>query len=66
MPLNIDIRRDPWYQRGEKRGEVRGEHKATERMAKSMLKDGCPEDTVAKYTGLSLDQVLAIKKRIRD
>lgn len=46
--------------RGEVRGEARGEHKKAIEIARNMLADSLPPDTVSKLTGLSADEVMEL------
>ena len=42
---------------GLEKGKEEGEHNAKIETAKNMLKDGLPKEVVAKYTGLSVEDV---------
>ena len=48
-------------QRGEDRGQTKGEEKATIRIAKNLLSSGLSVDMIAKNTGLTIEQVEALK-----
>ena len=52
------------YNRGRREGEVQGMEKGAERkaveIARQMLSDGMPAETVAKYTGLTADEIAAL------
>jgi hypothetical protein len=53
MALNIDIKDDTLYQLGEEKGQ--------EKAALNMLKEGFPQETVARLTELPLERVLQLK-----
>jgi len=46
-----------YYNVGYEEGEAQGIAEANAKTAKAMLADGMPEETVAKYLSLSIDQV---------
>ena len=48
--------------RGEARGETRGERNKAIEIARNMLAENLPEDTVSKLTGLSVSDVTALAK----
>ena len=49
---------------GEKRGEKRGAQNARIENAKAMLTNGLAVEMVAKFSGLSVEQVLAVKSQL--
>jgi predicted transposase/invertase (TIGR01784 family) len=49
--------------RGIALGEERGELKKARETARTMLADGVPIATVSKYTGLSLEEIEALKNK---
>jgi hypothetical protein len=63
MPLNIDITKDPWFKRREKRGEKHNK----ELTALNILKVGeLSEAKIAMYSGLSIEEVVELKKRLEN
>ena len=48
---------------GIQQGMQQGEQHRSYVIAESMVRDGLPEPTVAKYTGLALEQIIALKKK---
>lgn len=49
-------------QQGIHQGMQQGIHQGGRMIAQNMLRDGLPEATISKYTGLELEQVIALKK----
>jgi predicted transposase YdaD len=47
--------------RGEAKGEARGEAKGKFEVARSMLADGLPAETIRKYTGLDESSILSLR-----
>ena len=47
--------------KGEARGEARGMAEANRKTARAMLADGMPEETVAKYSSLPIEEVRKLK-----
>ena len=43
--------------KGEIRGEMKGRKEGKEEIARKMKADGLPNDLIAKYTGLSADEI---------
>ena len=53
----FEIERDILYIKGEISGEIKGEIKGKLEIAKGMKEDGFPFPQIAKYTGLSIDEI---------
>ena len=49
------------FEEGEARGEARGMAEANRKTARAMLADGMPEETVAKYSSLPIEEVRKLK-----
>lgn len=49
--------------RGKVEGRVEGEAIKAVAIAENMLKDGLPEDTIVKYTGLSVNEIRELKNK---
>ena len=49
------------FEEGEARGEARGMAEANRKTARAMLADGMPEETVAKYSSLHIEEVRKLK-----
>ena len=49
------------FEEGEARGEARGMSEANRKTARAMLADGMPEETVAKYSSLPIEEVRKLK-----
>ena len=47
--------------KGLKRGRAEGSHSAKLEMARSMIADNFPDSTIAKHTGLSLEEIQKLK-----
>ena len=58
MTTERDIRNQIRY--AEKKGMEKGMEKGVEKVAREMLKDNVPIETIAKYSGLTEDQVRAL------
>ncbi len=46
---------------GEKRGRAEGSHAKAVEMARSMIEDNFPDSTIAKHTGLSVEEIQKLK-----
>lgn len=53
-----------WFQQGIKQGIEQGSIQSTEQIALNMLKNGEPAEKVALYTGLSIEKIAFLNKRI--
>ena len=51
-----------YEKKAEARGEVRGEARVMTKTAVNMLRDGFSIDLISKYSGLSFEQVMALKQ----
>ena len=58
MTTERDIRNQIRY--AEKKGLEKGMEKGVEKVAREMLKDNVPIETIAKYSGLTEEQVRAL------
>ena len=52
--------------RGEARGEAKGEAKKQREIATNFLRDGFPVETVARGTGLSIEEVQQLQQQISE
>ena len=50
--------------KGEQRGEQKGERKGKQEVARNMLLLNVDVETIVKYTGLSLEEINALKKQV--
>jgi len=50
--------------KGEAKGEAIGEAKVIEKIAINMIDESVPDDTIAKFTGLSVDSILQLKRLV--
>ena len=46
---------------GRKQGRAEGSHSAKLETARSMIEDNFPDSTIAKHTGLSLEEIQKLK-----
>jgi predicted transposase/invertase (TIGR01784 family) len=47
--------------KGEQKGRIEGETRSRQEIARSMLADAMPVDLIAKFTGLSVDEIRALR-----
>ena len=62
LALQYDYAREQGEAIGEARGRAEGKAEAKSAIARRMLEDGVPAETVAKYSGLSAEEVRAITR----
>jgi predicted transposase YdaD len=61
MALNIDIKDDTLYQLGQEEGLQKGQEKGQEKAALNMLREGFPQEAVARLAELPLERVVQLK-----
>ena len=62
LALQYDYAREQGEAIGEARGRAEGKAEEKSAIARRMLEDGVPAETVAKYSGLSAEEVRAITR----